>query len=274
MVTAVPWIALGIGVLLALLGLAMLRGYHLSANFADRLAQRMGTSGTANMRGFFVFGVAYATASLSCTLPIFLTVVGGSLTASSFGGSATQFISYALGMGSIILALTISIAVFKGTVVGKIRNVLPYLERVSALLLIIAGTYIIYHLSANFADRLAQRMGNPGTANTRGFFVFGVAYATASLSCTLPIFLTVVGGSLTASSFGGSATQFISYALGMGSIILALTISIAVFKGTVVGKIRNVLPYLERVSALLLIIAGTYIIYYWLFKGRLIEVFL
>ena len=112
-VTAVPWMALGIGFFLALLGLAMLGGYQLSANFADRLAQRIGNPGTANMRGFFVFGVAYGTASLSCTLPIFLTVVGGSLTAGSFGGSATQFISYALGMGSIILALTISIAVLK-----------------------------------------------------------------------------------------------------------------------------------------------------------------
>ena len=40
------------------------------------------------------------------------------------------------------------------------------------------------------------------------------------------------------------------------------------------GKLRSILPYIERISALLLIIAGTYIVYYWLFKGRLIEAFL
>ena len=33
------------------------------------------------------------------------------------------------------------------------------------------------------------------------------------------------------------------------------------------------LPYVERVSAFLLITAGTYIVYYWLFIGRLIDTF-
>ena len=144
-VTAVPWIALGIGVLLALLGVALLRGYHLSANFAAQLAGLVGEPGAASVKGFFIFGVAYATASLSCTLPIFLTVVGGSLAVSSFAASVAGFLSYALGMGLVILVLTIGIAVFKGAVVGKLQKALPYVERVSALLLIIAGSYIVYY---------------------------------------------------------------------------------------------------------------------------------
>ena len=46
-----------------------------------------------------------------------------------------------------------------------------------------------------------------------------------------------------------------------------------VFKGALVGGLRTALPYVERVSALLLIIAGSYIVYYWLYKGGLIETF-
>ncbi|MBI3024786.1 MAG: hypothetical protein HYY66_03750, partial [Candidatus Tectomicrobia bacterium] len=101
-ISTVPWVALGIGGVLIILGIAMLRGRHLSAGIAARLAARlaarMGDPGTAGVRGFFVFGVAYATASLSCTLPIFLTVVGGSLVVSGFAAAALQFVSYALGM--------------------------------------------------------------------------------------------------------------------------------------------------------------------------------
>lgn len=140
-----PWVALGIGVVLVVLGLAMLRGRHLSANFAVRLADRLGELGSVSVRGFFVFGVAYAAASLSCTLPIFLTVVGSSLVASGFAPAAFQFVSYALGMGLIMLIFTLGIAVFKGAAVGGLRSVLPYMERVSALLLIVAGSYIVYY---------------------------------------------------------------------------------------------------------------------------------
>ena len=144
-IDAVPWVALGIGVILVILGVGMLRGRRLSANFAARIADRLGDPTEVGMRGFFIFGVTYATASLSCTLPIFLTVVGGSLAVSGFASAALQFVSYALGMGLIILMLTMSLALFKGSLIGGVRRVLPYVERVSAVLMIVAGTYIVYY---------------------------------------------------------------------------------------------------------------------------------
>ena len=140
-----PWIALSIGVLLALLGIAMLAGKHLSAGFAARLADRLGDPHAIGVRGFFVFGVAFALASLSCTLTIFLTVVGSSLVVRGFISAAVQFVSYALGMGLVILVLTLSMALFKGAVVGGLRAALPYVERVSAVLLVVAGSYIVYY---------------------------------------------------------------------------------------------------------------------------------
>ena len=73
------------------------------------------------------------------------------------------------------------------------------------------------------------------------------------------------------SGFATAALQFVSYALGMGLVILVFTLGIAVFKGAVVGWLRTALPYFERVSALLMIVAGSYIVYYWLFKGGLLN---
>lgn len=144
-VKLVPWVALGIGVVLGLMGIAMLLGRHFSASFAARMAARLGDPGTVSIRGFFVFGVAYATASLSCTLPIFLTVVAGSLAVSGFASAALQFVSYALGMGLVVLVLTLGVAAFKGAAVGGLRRALPYVEKVSALLMIVAGSYIVYY---------------------------------------------------------------------------------------------------------------------------------
>ena len=59
----------------------------------------------------------------------------------------------------------------------------------------------------------------------------------------------------------------------MGLVILFLTLGIAVFKGAVVGQLRAALPHVQRLSALLMMVAGSYIVYYWLFKGGLIDSF-
>jgi len=144
-VTSVPWLALGIGVVLVLMGIAMLLGRHFTASFTTRIAERMGDPCTVSVRSFFIFGVAFAAASLSCTLPIFLTVVGGSLAVSGFAAASLQFVSYGLGMGLVILFLTLGIGVFKGATVSQFRSLLPYVEHISALLMIVAGTYIVYY---------------------------------------------------------------------------------------------------------------------------------
>lgn len=140
-----PWIALGVGVILVLLGTVMLFGRELFAGFGARLTPRVGNPASMRLWGFFVFGIAYAVASLSCTLPLFLVVVGGSLTADTLVASTGQYVLYALGMGSIILVVTIALAVFRGALVDRLMRIAPYVERTSAVLLIFAGGYIVYY---------------------------------------------------------------------------------------------------------------------------------
>ncbi len=94
-------------------------------------------------------------------------------------------------------------------------------------------------------------------------------YAVGSLSCTLPIFLVVVGGSLAGQSLTASLGQFISYALGMGTILVGVTIGSALFQGSVARWLRKAIPYVHRASALFLIGAGGYLIYYWVFFAGL-----
>ena len=71
-----PWIGLGIGVTLTGVGSWLLRGGRLYTGIAERAALRIGNPTQINFKGYFLFGVSYGTASLSCTLPIFLAVVG------------------------------------------------------------------------------------------------------------------------------------------------------------------------------------------------------
>jgi cytochrome c biogenesis protein CcdA len=140
-----PWVGLGIGVLLAIAGTYMLSGGKLYNNLAMRLSSKMGNANNNSMRGYFTFGLGYGTASLSCTLPIFLAVIGGTFTADTFLDSLLQFVLYGFGMGTVILVLTVGMAVFKGAMVGGLRKMLPHVAMISAVMLLVSGTFIVYY---------------------------------------------------------------------------------------------------------------------------------
>lgn len=101
--------------------------------------------------------------------------------------------------------------------------------------------------------------------NLRNVFLFGLGYAIGSLSCTLPIFLVVVGTAVVTNGFAASISQFIGYALGMGAVLMGVTLGVSLFKGSVTAYMRAITPYLHRISTMFLIGAGGYLIYYWVF---------
>lgn len=95
-------------------------------------------------------------------------------------------------------------------------------------------------------------------------FLFGVAYAVASLACTLPVFLVVVGTALAAGGVLAGVAQFVGYALGMGMVLTVVILAAAFFQGLVTQQVRRLVPYVHRASAAFLIGAGIYLIHYWL----------
>ena len=56
----------------------------------------------------------------------------------------------------------------------------------------------------------------------------------------------------------------------MNEIQILLALSIAVFKGGLAAYLRRVLPYTGRIAGALLLVSGTYQMYYWITKGGLL----
>ncbi len=50
---------------------------------------------------------------------------------------------------------------------------------------------------------------------------------------------------------------------------MALTIGITLFQGAMVGALRKTLGFVQRVSPVLMLVAGSYIVFYWLTIGGL-----
>lgn len=139
-----PWIALGLGVFLVAVGGYRLAGGALYSAVPERLGARL-AFGRSGGRAYFLFGLAYGLASLSCTLPIFLPVVGISVTAGAGWGSLGALALYGIGMGTVIITLTVTAALFRTALATRLRRALPYIDRIGTTALFAAGAYLVYY---------------------------------------------------------------------------------------------------------------------------------
>lgn len=98
---------------------------------------------------------------------------------------------------------------------------------------------------------------------TLGMVTFGMAYAVASLSCALPVFLAGVAGSFTRLGFLAGAATFVAYALGMGLLLIALSVAVANAGVSAVGRLRQVTRFVPRVMGVILTLVGAYLVLYW-----------
>jgi cytochrome c biogenesis protein CcdA len=136
-----PWMTIVVGALVLALGVAMIAGFELQVAL-PRL-DRGGRDRT--LVSMFVFGVSYAVASLSCTLPVFLSVVAGTFSRSNPASGVAMYAVYALGMGLVLTVLTVSLGLARQSLAHRLRAALPIINRVAAVLLVVAGAYVLWY---------------------------------------------------------------------------------------------------------------------------------
>jgi cytochrome c-type biogenesis protein len=136
-----PWVSVVIGVALAGLGLYLLSGRELKIAL-PRLDAGGRTTGVWSMVGY---GASYAVVSLGCTMPVFLAVVAGTFRRESWISGVAVFGVYGLGFAVLLLALTITVALARRSLVVGLRRLLPYVQRISGALLLVAGAYVAWY---------------------------------------------------------------------------------------------------------------------------------
>ena len=136
-----PWMTIAVGVGVFALGVALLFGFEL--RLALPRLERGGRERT--LPSMFVFGVSYAVASLSCTLPVFLTVVAGTFSRSNALSGIAMYVAFALGMGLVLTVLTVTLAIARQSLVHGLRSSLPLINRISGALLVVAGAYFTWY---------------------------------------------------------------------------------------------------------------------------------
>jgi cytochrome c biogenesis protein CcdA len=172
-----------------------------------------------------------------------------------------------LWMASVITLGFVAVIALAGWIIGiggrRLVNIFPYAGLVIGVAMIGLGVWLLVTRKT-----ISILGGKPKAIDPQrslvNAFLFGIVYALGSLSCTLPIFLAVVGGSLAGDEFHFYFGQFVLYALGMGSVIFIVMIGAALFRRAMAQWLRTLTPHVHRLSTMFMIGAGLYLIYYWL----------
>jgi len=176
---------------------------------------------------------------------------------------------------SIIRALIVSVSTSAGfiavfLVVGTIARLFTnslvvnakYLSLVIGIALIVFGCFMLAGWRPKFA-MLQIGQGKERTQTVRSMFGFGIAYAIASLGCTVPLLINNVFGSFSTEGYVSGVVSTTLYGVGMGLTVTGLTVTLAFASGGLLRVLRSAMRYLDLVASVFLIATGMYLSWYW-----------
>lgn len=262
-----------------LASLAILAAIVLAILFLLLRVQNSAESSIANLAALLPVGYAFGAGMVASVnpcgffmLPSYISYHLGAEDPDFYDASMLSRLGKSLLLGGVATLGFVVVFAIAGSLISAggqwLIRVFPFAGMAIGLAMVVLGIWLLL-TRRTLGIMAASRVTVSRERNLRNVFLFGIAYATGSLSCTLPIFLVVVGGSLAGQSLASSFGQFISYALGMGLILVAVTVGSALFQGSVARWLRQAIPYVHRASALFLVAAGAYLVYYWLFLAGL-----
>jgi cytochrome c-type biogenesis protein len=148
------WVSLVIGLGLVVLGIAMLFGYRLPFT-TPRLdiGER-----DRSVRSMYVFGIAYAVASLGCTIPTFTGVVLGGFSTDGLSQGIADVGLYGIGMALVVTGLTVTLAFANTALLQILRRGMAWFEQLAGILLILTGAYLCWYWYSSITDGSGGRV--------------------------------------------------------------------------------------------------------------------
>ena len=227
------------------------------------LAFTAGMVATVNPCGF---------AMLPAYLGYFLGLEGASQPDAA-EGPATAGLLRALVVGAVVSAGFLILFALTGVLISwtsfSIGEVSPWLTVIIGVALVSLGIGFAIGWEPTFALPKLNKGGR--SRGLWSMFLFGVSYAIASLSCTLPAFTGVVATTFSRTSFLSGVATFLAYGAGMALLLMVLTVGLALAQRGMVSRLQRALPYVQRVSGAIMTLMGAYLAWYGIYEIRLIS---
>ena len=169
-------------------------------------------------------------------------------------------VSGATSIGFISVFLVVGIISRQFT--SAIQDNAKYVSLVVGLVLVVLGCFML----AGWKPPFSTAQWGAGKQRQQTFvsmFGFGVAYAVASIGCTIGFLVSAIFGSFSSKGYVSGVVSVTLYGFGMALLVTALTVTLAFASGGMLRVLRNGLKYMDRVAAVFIIFTGMYLTWYW-----------
>ena len=173
-------------------------------------------------------------------------------------------ISISLGLGFLIIFGAVGLAVTGGLLF--IQPSLSWLSTLIGFFLVGLGIYTFSgkSLYLSFPQKLSYKINISQDSKFKNFFLYGLSYGIASISCTLPLFIALISNAINSGGLTNGIKQFISYSLGMTSVILVITLFASFIKNFSLLKKTSLTKFYQYPAGLIITLVGMYLIIYWI----------
>ena len=135
-----------------------------------------------------------------------------------------------------------------------------YASLAIGVVLVLSGARMLTGWTPKFAT---PQLGGAQTKTFRATILYGVAYAVASIGCTIGFLTTAVFGSIALNGFVSGVLSILLYGAGMAMLVMTLTVSLAFAKTGLVTVIKSRLNIVQRLGSVLVAMTGVYLVFYW-----------
>jgi cytochrome c-type biogenesis protein len=175
-------------------------------------------------------------------------------------------IGYALSFGltTVVGFLTIflGIGILPSFAINMIASRISLVAPFIGFILVLIG---LGHLFSDiFYNIPTIKTSTPKGSGFRAFYLYGLGYGAASMACSFPVFVLLVLRSATAGGFLSIFIMFLVYGLGAAAVLVPLTFALTFSREIVFRRLVEILPHMKKINAMILILAGAYMIFYGL----------
>ncbi len=249
------------GVALIGLGIAMLFGYK--PPFMTPSVKTGEKDKT--VRSMFVYGIAYAVASIGCTIGLFIATVFSTSSRDGVVAGVGNVVAYGAGMALLVSGLTVALAFANTGLLKFLRKSLAYVDRIAAFFVALSGIYLLWYfywvdvenpwritafgnrtLEATFQDRTrARSTTDPITEWVEGLQGDANVFLDNNWPVVAIVFLSIVGAAI--SYVMSKQWRDVAIVVGAGAVI---AIGINLTFGTELWRVALVTAFSALGSAL------------------------
>jgi cytochrome c-type biogenesis protein len=162
------------------------------------------------------------------------------------------------------LLAVFSIIGFAVSALGNIvTRYIPSLELAAGLLAILMGIIVLARINILSFLHAPSIVRAPKRRGFVGLFLYGFVYGLATFGCSAPILFSMIVYAMSTGGLFSGAIVFIVYALGMGIPVMITTVFVAKAKKIALKRMVRSTDRFQKISGIILILIGIYIIYYY-----------